>query len=251
MKVIRFLLILVASLSPQLVVSAPPGDAAYLDGEKSLVGIVLVHGRGMDPDGFVIGPLRKALNGTKGYHTIALRLLKTTSVESVTKEQKIAEMKAIFPVSRDMIQVAVEFLRDERGVRHVYVVGHSMGATIAATLVAQGEAKGFSGLIVIGAGDYEEPPFDTTANLGKISKSAAIPVLDVYGDTNGIRHPVDLRLATDDMRLGELRKAYVSATYRQKVIESGGHVFYRDGVQNTLTEVVSDWIAARENAASK
>lgn len=251
MGCVRASTLFVAFLFVQTVLAAPPEGALYLVGKSSVVGVVLVHGRGMNPDAYVIGPLRKTLNEDAGYHTIALQLPKTTSVEDVTREQKIADMKAVYPASREMIHAAAVFLRTERGVKRVYLVAHSMGATIATTLVVQDGAKDLSGLVVIGTGDYEERPFDTTANLGSISKSQLIPVLDLYGDTDGIRHPVDLRLATDDMRFGELRKPFVSKKYQHAVIEGGGHVFYRDQVQGELTKAVAAWVAAREAEAAK
>lgn len=233
-----------------LAAGAPPAGALYLDGDKSAVGIVLVHGRGMNPDSYVTGPLRKALNRNSGYHTVSVQLPKTTSVETVTRDRKIAEMKAIYPESREIIRSAASFLRSERGVKRVYLLAHSMGATIVTTLVSQDGPAGFAGLVLVGTGDYEELPFNTTANLGQISKLHTLPVLDVFGDTTGITHPVDASLAADDVRLGALRRNFASATYRQEVIPGGGHVFF-GARADPLVKLVTEWIAAQETASSK
>lgn len=250
MALFRIVALLFVSAFAVPAISAPPAGALYLDGDKSTIGVVLVHGRGMNPDSYVTGPLRKALNQNAGYHTVSVQLPKTTSVESVTHEAKIAEMKAIYQESRDIILNAATFLRNERGVKRIYVLAHSMGATIATTLVTQDGPAGFSGLILVGTGDYEDPPFNTTANLDQLSKQQSLPILDVYGDTVGITHSVDRALAADDVRLGAMRKSFVSAKYTQVVFNGAGHVFYGSRV-DPLVKTVADWIATLEAASSK
>jgi pimeloyl-ACP methyl ester carboxylesterase len=194
--------------------------------------------------------LRKALNQKAGYHTVSVQLPKTTSVETVTRETKIAEMKAIYQESRDIIRSAATFLADEHGVKRLYLLAHSMGATIVTTLVTQDGPVGFAGLVLVGTGDYEEPPFNTTVNLGQISKQQTLPVLDVFGDTAGITHPVDASLAAEDVRLGAMRKSFASTKYRQEVIPGGGHVFFGSRA-DPLVKLVAEWIAAQEAASSK
>ncbi len=226
--------------------AAPPPGALYLDGGRSAVGIVLVPGRGQTADGFVVGPLRKSLNA-QGYHTVSLQLPKTTAVETVSREAALAELKGIYPASRAMILAAVEFLRREHGARHIYLLSHSMGTTIAAAMLAQEGAYGLTGLVVISTGDYGEPPFNTTANLGRMP----VPVLDIYGDQTGVSNALDAKLAADDARLAPSRSGYASATYRQVFLKGAGHAFVPRQHETALRQAIVGWIAEREAAAPR
>lgn len=232
-------------LPPAIVLAAPPSGSLYVDGGQSPVGIVLIPGRGQKPDGVVVGPMRKTLNKTAGFHTVSIQLPATTAIDKVTPEVQLAELKSIYPETRATILAAADFLRQEHGVKHVYLVAHSMGSTIAATMLAQDGPDGFTGVVLVSAGDYREPPFDTTNNAGRLP----IPALDVYGDPSGITHPIDARLAQDDVQFAAGRVQHASNRYKQVHMAGAGHVFYSPTNEAALTKTIADWIADQEKAA--
>lgn len=232
-------------LPPAVVLAAPPSGSLYIDGGQSPVGIVLVPGRGQKPDGFVVGPIRKTLNKAGGFHTVSIQLPATTVIDKVTPEVQLAEMKSIYAEARATIMAAADFLRQEHGVKHVYLVAHSMGSTIAATMLSQDGPDGFTGVVLVSAGDYREPPFDTTNNAGHLP----IPALDVYGDPNGINHPIDAKLAQDDVQLAADRARLVSDRYKQVHLAGAGHAFFSPTNEAALTKTIADWIADQEKVA--
>jgi hypothetical protein len=222
--------------------AALPSGALYIDGGQSSVGFVLVPGRGQPADGYVVGPLRKALRRDLGCHTVSLKLPTTTQIEQVTPAVALAEMKTIYPASLTMIRTAVDFLRDQHGVKRVYLLGHSMGATIVTTALTQDGSLRIAGLVVISVGDYGEPPFNTTANLSHMQ----VPVLDIYGDATGVKHPLDASLAANDVKLAAARKPYESPRYRQVRISGAGHAFVGQTNEAALNKAIATWIAEQE-----
>jgi predicted alpha/beta-hydrolase family hydrolase len=201
----------------------PKGE--YLDAQGSKVGVILAHGRGGDPDSNVVGPLRHALHSA-AYHTLSLQMPNPEAgrpIDPVT-----------FPEAYENIRAAVEFLKKERNVERVYLLGYSMGARTTSGYLANQQDHGIAGFVGIGVWGGGKPPFNANVNL----RSVRVPVLDLYA-------PNDAK----DAKFAAVRKALMSDTYQQLPIDGATHSF--KGYDSALAAAVKDWLSAREAAARK
>ena len=108
--------------------SAPPAGSVYLDGNGSRTAVILCHGRGKHPQWLVVEPLRKGIHGRLGYHTLSLQM------PNDNKSWK--EYADDFPEAFRRIQAGIDFLRNEKGIKIIYLVGHSMGSRMASAFLA-------------------------------------------------------------------------------------------------------------------
>ena len=93
---------------------------AYLDGGDSKVAVILAHGRGQHPTWDVVDPLRKGIHKELGYHTLSLQM--------PTGSGGWKSYEDYFPDAYKRIQSAIDFLRKEKKVEKIYLMGHSMGS---------------------------------------------------------------------------------------------------------------------------
>lgn len=222
-----------AWISALLILIVIPGCAAtrtqsghlYREG-KSLVGILLCHGRGQDPDWHVVGPLRYALNEKLGTHTLSLRM------PSLGAKAAFQSYAATFPDAFERIEEGIAFLK-AKGVNRIYVLGHSMGARMASAFMAQRGHPDLAGLILVGGWDQGGGIFNTTSHVRRIY----IPTLDIYGTADGY-----------DVKAVENRAKYKKWLdhYEQAPIENAGHLML--GYEEKLTTVIAVWIEKREQA---
>ncbi len=106
-----------------------PDGSVYLDGKATKVGVILSHGRGGGPKSHVVDPLRRAINQELGFHTLSLQL--------PNKRNNWDEYDVDFPDAHKIIAEGVQFLRKERGVETVYLMGYSMGGRMASAYLWQ------------------------------------------------------------------------------------------------------------------
>ncbi len=164
---------------------SPAFDALLeLPGAPNGVGVVLLHGRGGNPDSAVVRQLRTWLPG-EGYTTLSIRLPEPADLDGDGRpdfaeyEADVAGPGTVFPESYARIRAALDHL-EGLGVGRAFLVGFSMGSRIGAAHVARGQADeipllGFAG---IGMRANSVDPLNTASVLDEI----AIPVLDLYGD---------------------------------------------------------------------
>jgi len=200
------------------VMAAPPSGSAYLDGGAGKVAVILCHGRAQHPRWKVVDPLRKEINKQLGYHTLSLQLPgKGKDWEKYADE---------FPRAYREIQAGIDFLRKEKGVTKIYLMGHSMGSRMATAFLVEHPDSGIAGFIGVGVKNGGKYPLDSNNNLRKVK----IPVLDVYGDGGDGKDKIEAGLRAD----------MASDRYKQVLIPKADHQF---GVgEEEMVKAVIDWL---------
>ncbi len=200
---------------------SPPMDWLYLDGGTSTVAVILCHGRGQDGDGYVVGPLREELHAELGYHTLALTL--------PGGHKPLSQLAGDFAQAGRLIGAAIAFLREERQVEDIIVIGHSLGSRMASAWLKDSqndqrpEITGFVGVSMLNNGG---PPFNCLENL----RGLALPILDVAGSDNRF----------GDVDFAKERRVLLSSSYQQILIAGADHGFSEH--DDELFAAVSSWL---------
>jgi dienelactone hydrolase len=192
----------------------------YLEGSNNDVGIILCHGNGGNSDGYVVGRLRTDINKKLGYHTLSI------DMPSAGNRKKMPEFYSDFPKAYQSIQAGVDYLQKEKGVKKIFIIGHSMGARMTTAYLAKYpmvDISGFVGAGMLNNGNY---PFNCKSNLTKI----ALPTLDVYGEYGKF----------DDAYHANNRKNLLSDKYTQVMVPAGDHAF--SDSESELSEIVTNWL---------
>ena len=192
-------------------------DNAYLSGDKSDTAVILCHGRGQHPTWDVVDPLRKGIHEQLGYHTVSLQM-PTGSVGW----KKYADF---FPDAYSRISSTVKALQD-KGIKKIFLMGHSMGTRMATAYLANTENHGIQGYIGIGMRNGGPDPLNSNENLDSVN----IPVIDIYGDGG---EGVDANHAA-------AREGHVSERYKQVLIPYADHRF--DGNESDMVKAVVAWL---------
>jgi len=208
------------------VVCAEMPKGKYLEGKNSKVGVILAHGQAADPDARVVGPLRQAINEELGFHTLSLQM---RVVLGARTPDKFTEYAGTFPEAYKTIQAGIDFLRKEKGVERIYLMGYSMGGRMTTGFLAEHPESGISGFIGIGLHGGGQAPLNPNQNLHKIK----IPVIDVYADSG------------PDARAAEFRKKFLSNRYTQAGMAGATHDF--KGYENQFTAAVISWLKQQES----
>lgn len=203
----------------------PPN--AYLDGGTSTVGVILCHGRGQHPTWKVVDPLRREIHGQLGYHTLSLQMPVGGS--------DWRSYKKFFPEAYKCIDAAVQFLRNEKGVKTIYLMGHSMGSRMATGYLSENPEANISGFIGVGIRIGGDAPLNSLVNLKRaLQKSPGLKVVDIYGDGgDGI-----------DAKQAQKRSSLVSDRYQQILIPGADHQF--DSGEKQMVDTVVNWLKAQK-----
>ena len=180
-----------------------PAGSVYLDGGGSEYALILSHGVGQSPTALVVEPLRHAVHRTLGWHTLSL---------SMPREENWSQFGRVFPLAFERIAQAIDFLKRERGVRHIYLMGHSMGSRMSSAYLADHPGAPVRGLIVAGIRHDGGVPMNGRLNLQHVE----LPVLDIWGEDDG----------RDSMFAAE-RRDLVSPLYTQVSVAGANHSFER------------------------
>jgi predicted alpha/beta-fold hydrolase len=140
--VLAFVIFLVAGTA---YAEMPKGE--YLEGKGSKIGVILAHGQGWDPDSHVVGPLRQAINKELGFHTLSLQM---QIIQCKRSPETFQEYASTFPEVYKIIQAAIDFLKKEKGVDRVYLMGYSMGGRMTTAFLANHPDSGIVGYIGVG-----------------------------------------------------------------------------------------------------
>ena len=200
---------------------------AYLDGGTSTVGVILCHGRAQHPTWKVVDPLRKGIHGQLGYHTLSLQMPVGGS--------DWRSYKKFFPEAYQRIDAALEFLRNEKGVKTIYLMGHSMGSRMATGYLSEKPEANISGFIGVGVRIGGDVPLNSLRNLKiALKKSPGLQVADVYGDGgDGV-----------DAKQAQKRSSLVSDRYQQILIPGADHQF--DSGEKQMVDAVVNWLKAQK-----
>lgn len=216
---IIFAIVTVALLSGNPSWAGMPEGAVYEDGGNSEYALILCHGVGQSPTAQVVGPLRLAVHEELGWHTLSL---------AMPRERNWREFGRVFPQAYARIAEAIEFLRREKGVREIYLLGHSMGGRMSSAFLAHHPDQPVRGLIVAGVRHDGGPLMNAREHLERVSQ----PVLDIWGEDGGL-----------DGRFARERSDLVSRTYVQVPVAGANHAFERH--EETLSRQVIAWLRAQ------
>lgn len=189
----------------------------YEDGGRSTSGVILCHGKGGDPESYVVDPLRLELNEQLGFHTISLQM--------PGGKKALAEYEGDFPEAYNEIDRAVTFLK-QKGVVRIILIAHSLGSRMATSYLAMNPQKDIQAFVGVGMLNNGGAPFDCLANL----RQTRLPVLDIWGESGKAR----------DNIYGLERKILLSPRYAQIVISGGDHALSEH--EDELVEAVVGWI---------
>lgn len=198
-----------------------PSGSAYLDGAASKVGVILCHGQGQHPTWKVVDPLRKGIHEQLGYHTLSLQL--------PAGKKDWRRYSQDFPRAYQEIEAGIAFLRKEKGVERIYLMGHSMGSRMASGFLADHPDAPMAGFIGVGVRNRGGRPLDSDANLRLVK----ISVIDVYGSAE----------EKEGLSDGQARSDMVSERYKQVVIPGASHTF--DGHEQEMVKTVVEWLKER------
>lgn len=208
----------IAVIPSSSVAADMPSGAKYIAAIDSDVAVILAHGRGKHPAWKVVNPLRKGINRRLGYHTLSLQM--------PNKKKNWQDYASDFPQAHETINKGIQFLRDEKKVSKIFLIGHSMGSRMASAFVASNSHEAISGLIVAGCRNNGGPPLSCDKNLATVD----IPVLDIWGEEDKA-----------DSRAAKKRRSMVSSKYTQVSIAGADHRF--EGFDKALVSAVVSWLS--------
>ena len=195
-------------------------DNAYLKGSTDKV-VILCHGRGQHPTWDVVDPLRIGIHEQLGYHTVSLQM-PTTGGNWRTYEEH-------FPDAYARIAATVKVLQ-QKGIKRIFLMGHSMGTRMATAYLANHENHGIHGFIGVGIRNGGGEPLNSASNLEFVN----VPVIDIYGNGGDGK----------DETHAERREELVSDTYKQVLIPNADHRF--DGNEDDMVKAVVDWLKTQK-----
>jgi len=210
------LFLTIASLTNTVSAKQPDGSE-YLAGNNSDVALILAHGRGKGPTWKVVEPLRKGVNDALGYHTLSLQM--------PNRDIYWEDYAEDFPQAYAAFIEGIRFLSKEKGVKKIFIMGHSMGSRMASAFIANNKDQPIAGLIVAGCRNNGNVPLSCLENL----KNVTIPVLDIWGDGSG-----------KDANAGFERDGLASSTYKQIELPDANHKF--NGHEPAFVSAVVEWL---------
>lgn len=193
----------------------------YEDGGKSKVGAILCHGKGGDPESYVVDPLRLELHEQLAYHTISLQMPGGKKV--------LAEYEADFPAAYSEINRALVFLQ-QKGVTQIILIAHSLGSRMATSYLAENPQAAIQAFIGVGMLNNGELPFSCLANL----QQTTLPVLDIWGESG----------RAGDNKYALERRMLLAPRYTQVGIPGADHALSEH--EEELVEAVVHWLKGRE-----
>ncbi len=197
-----------------------PSGSKYIAGVDSDVAVILAHGRGKHPAWKVVNPLRKGISRQLGYHTLSLQM--------PNKNKKWKEYAIDFPEAYQTIKKGIQFLRNEKGVSKIFLMGHSMGSRMISAFMYTHPHEPISGLIVAGCRNNGGFPLSCDENLTGV----AVPVLDIWGEKD-----------EEDARAARKRMSMISSKYAQVSVPGANHKF--EGFNNELVSIVVAWLSGQ------
>ena len=222
-KLRRLLAVALFALVSQAIAQMPQGE--YLDGKDSKIGVILAHGQGLDADANVVGPLRRAIHKELGFHTLSLSMPTLPGAKSLDLFEEYA---STFPEAYARIQAAIDFLKKEKGVERIYLMGHSMGGRMTTAFLANSPDAPVVGYIGVGLLGGGKEPLNTNLNLRKIK----VPVIDIYAENDR------------DAKSAEFRRQFVSDRFLQVPVPGAKHD-YR-GYETVVADAVNGWLRKQE-----
>lgn len=213
-KLLCFFLLLSVFVAPSGVICE---SWLYEDGRESRFAAILCHGKGGEPESYVVDPLRLELNEQLGWHTLSLQM--PGGVKALEEYEKD------FPKAQNEISRAVKFLQ-KQGVTSIVLIAHSLGSRMATFYLAGNPHTAITAFIGVGMLNNGGLPFNCMENI----KQTTLPILDIWGEAG----------LAGDSKYGLERELLVSPHYTQVSIPGGDHAL-SEHEDELVTEVIS-WI---------
>ncbi|CAK0759286.1 conserved hypothetical protein [Gammaproteobacteria bacterium] len=187
--------------------------------------VVLLPSPNAHPDSEPISTLRTTLP-LHGWHTLAVQL------PTVLTDSLPADYALMLPTACARLREAIHWL-DEKRLSNVVVLGHGLGAAVAAACVAEMGDKGVvRGIVLLGAGGGGgslPPNLDPAASLEKIT----LPILDLYGEYD---HPSVL----SGVRTREAGRRNRERPYVQVIVPGADHRL--TGFEDVIATRIAAWL---------
>lgn len=221
----------------QIVDALIDGDAVWLSaGDHEFLGIytpaedgsttygaIIAHGIGVHPNWpQVVYPLRTGLPAL-GWNTLSVQM------PILANDADDGEYASIIGEVAPRLDAGIRFLKD-KGVKHVVLIAHSLGATMATYYLSTG-ARDIEGFIAIGM------PIGipgSEIDNAKMIEKVEIPILDLYGSND-----LDTVIAAVPKRTDA--KA-ADSRYTSQQVQGANHFF--DGQDDALIEATKSWLDA-------
>jgi pimeloyl-ACP methyl ester carboxylesterase len=186
--------------------------------------LILAHGMGAHPDWpDIINPLRSDLPD-HGWSTLSIQM------PILANDAALKDYAPLFDEVSPRIEAAVGFLR-KQGNQTIVLIGHSLGASMAASYLGDNGQQGIQGFIAIG---LSVTTADENMNSALALEKIHVPVLDLYGSRD-----LAAVLRSVKARKKAARKA-ANSRYQQLEIEGADHFFV--GMEDTLNRRVYGWL---------
>jgi pimeloyl-ACP methyl ester carboxylesterase len=214
--------------SVQLEAAGTPFLGIYTEASQGKTGyaVILAHGIGVHPDWpEVIHPLRSMLP-EHGWSTLSIQM------PVLPNDAELKDYLPLFDEAGPRIESALQFLR-QQGNQTVVVLGHSLGAAMAASYLAGDGQRGIQGFIAVGMGVIQ---LDDKMNSALALEKIRIPVFDLYGS----RDLADVRSSATRRKTAAQKSG--NRSYRQLEIEGADHFFM--GMEDELVRRVYGWLVA-------
>ena len=175
----------------------------YAEADNKRMGVVVVHGIGVNPDWGMIGTLRQGLPD-QGYATLSIQM------PVLAADARADAYAETFPEAVERLQLAVAWLAD-KGYKRIALVSHSMGSRMAYAYMKRNPVE-VDAWVALGMSATPDgyPPALTYSGI-------RVPVLDLYGSAD--LPPV---LAGAALRRASLA---ANAAAKQIVIPQSNHFF--------------------------
>jgi dienelactone hydrolase len=138
------------------------------------------------------------------------------------------EYESTFPDAYARIQAAIDYLRMEKRVERIYLMGHSMGGRMTSGSFATHPDAPIVGYIGVGLLAGGKEALNTNLNLRKIK----VPVIDIYAENDR------------DAKSAEFRKPMISDRFVQVPVPGTKHDYH--GYETFVADAVNGWLKKQE-----
>jgi pimeloyl-ACP methyl ester carboxylesterase len=190
-------------------------------------GVIVLHGIGVHPDWpQVINPLRVGL-AEEGWNTLSVQM------PILPNEAEQEEYRPLYVEVPPRIDAAIQFLKEQEA-SPVFIIGHSIGVSMAMHYLGSNSNNRVAGLVAIGT---------NMGGIGSLDEKATwlsrvqLPVLDLYGEFD-----LDVVLGGVGTRASVAQSATID-DFTQIEVPGSDHFF--DGYEQQLLDVVSAWLEER------
>lgn len=223
-------------------------------GTPNTTGIVLLHGRGGNPDSAVVSELRRDLFN-RGYTTISIQepvpsgYTEGDSVTIPPYSEYVDDVNmngnAVFLEAYARIRTAINTL-SSRGMTQIVLIGFSLGSRMVTAHIGNGQVDELPIIGLVGIGMYaagtDPDPLNTIATMASVD----VPVLEIYGSND-----TPASTTTADRKTAHQTGSGVGLSYTQAELNCGtttNPACHRlDGLKGTssspLETTVAAWIA--------